>query len=68
MQNKKHKKEVNKVAKLTAHDVSKDKIIAILEHNNNNGYQQQSNGNDPIYSHSSATLEELCQIASQNQN
>jgi uncharacterized protein YehS (DUF1456 family) len=62
------KKAVDKVSKLTEHDVSKDKIIAILEHNNNNGYQQPSNGDDPIYSYSSATLEELSQIAGQNQN
>lgn len=62
------KKAEDKVSKITAHDVSKDKIIAILEHNNNNENQQQSNGNDPIYSYSSATLEQLSQIANQNQN
>jgi hypothetical protein len=62
------KKAVDKVSGLTEYDVSKDKIIAILEHNNNNKYQQQDNENDSIYSYSSATLEELSQIASQNKN
>jgi len=57
---------VDKVLSITAHDVSKDKIIAILECDGNNEYQQPGNGNDPTYSYSSATLEELSQIAKQN--
>lgn len=62
------KKAVDKVSGITEYDVSKDKVIAILEHKDNNGYPQQGNENDPIYSYSSATLEELSQIAGQNQN
>lgn len=60
------KKAVDKVAGITEYDVSKDKIIAILEHNDNNEHQLQSNESDPIYSYSSAILEELSQIIKQN--
>jgi transposase len=60
------KKAVDKVVSITEHDVSKEKIIAILEQNDSNGHQQKSNENDPIYSYSSAILEELSQIAKLN--
>lgn len=60
------KRAVDKVISITEYDVSKDKIIAILEQNDSNGHQQENNENDPIYSYSSAILEELSQIAKQN--
>ena len=60
------KSAIDKVLGITPHDVSKDKIIAILECDGNNEYQQPGNENDPTYSYSSATLEELSQIAKQN--
>ena len=60
------KKAVDKVANITKHDVSKDKIIAILALGDNNEHLKQGNESDPIYSHSSAILEELSQIANQN--
>jgi transposase/transposase-like protein len=60
------KKAVDKVTSITKHDVSKDKIIAILELGDNNEHLQQGNESDPISSHSSAILEELSQIAKQN--
>lgn len=60
------KKAVDNVINITAHDVSKDKIISILEHKDYNICRQQVNEQDPIYSLSSATLEELSKMVTKN--
>ena len=57
---------VEKVTSLTGYDVSKDKIIAILEYKVEEQHQQRADDDDPIYSYSSATLEELSQFTIQN--
>jgi hypothetical protein len=60
------KKAVDKVSSITHHDVSKDKIISIIEHKENSICCKQVDEHDPIYSLSSETLEELSQIVNKN--
>jgi hypothetical protein len=59
------KQAVDKVVCITEHDVSKDKIITILEHKNNTAQKQEDTSN-PIYSYSSDTLDTLTDMINPN--
>jgi len=60
------KQAVNKVVSITEFDVSKDKIIAILEHNDHKTHQNQEDNNNPVYSYSVDTLDALTNMIKQN--
>lgn len=60
------KQAVDKVMSITEHDVSKDKIIAILEHNDNENLKYNEDNSDPTYSYSSETLDALTNMANLN--
>lgn len=60
------KQAVDKVISITEFDVSKDKIIAILEQDENKIYQTQEDISDPTYSYSSDTLDTLTTMINQN--
>ena len=61
------KQAVDKVVCITELDVSKDKIIAILDQNDNNKiHQDQKDKSNPTYSYSSDTLDALTDMITPN--
>lgn len=60
------KQSVDKVASITEHDVSKDKIIAILENKDSNDCPYKEDNSNPTYSYSSDTLDALTNMANFN--
>jgi hypothetical protein len=62
------KQAVDKVSGITQHDVTKDKIIAILQQtgDDENRHRNINNDDDPIYSHATDTLDILTKMTNLN--